>query len=72
MARKGERGVNRLEIAQVLICGKHEKSRDRFEARHNSWSYSIRGSTVDERELRVVIGFENEYLVIITVIDLGS
>ena len=71
LARKRERGVSRLEIAQVLICGKHEKRRDRFDSLHNSWSYSIRGVTVDWRELRVVIGFEDGYLVVITVIDLS-
>ncbi len=38
--------------------------------RHEAWCYAIRGKTVDKRELRVVVSFDENYLLIITAIGL--
>jgi hypothetical protein len=69
--RMAERGVVLPDILQVLGFGQHEKAKDEFEKRFQSWNYAIRGKTVDGRELRIVVGFDPALLVI-TVIDLDA
>jgi hypothetical protein len=66
-----ERGIILPEILQVLGTGRHEKAKDDFEERFQSWNYAIRGKTVDGRELRIVVGFDPT-LMVITVIDLDA
>lgn len=48
----------------------HEKAKDAYQERYKNWNYAIRGKTVDDRELRVVVSFEENGLWIITLIDL--
>jgi len=50
--------------------GWHEKRKDAYSEVFKSWNYAIRGKTIDERELRVVVSFDEDGLLIITVIDL--
>src|SRR5262245_50512480 len=65
--RKKERKIILPEIIHVLTTGRHEKSKDRFDDAFNSWNYAIRGGTLDEMDLRVIISFEQERdLLIIT------
>lgn len=63
--------VTRLEVKQALFSGYHEKRKDKFDEDYREWNYSIRGKTIDERELRIVVSFE-EALLIITIIDLDK
>lgn len=65
------RTINRLEIIDVLANGFHERRKDKFEEKFNSWNYAIRGKTLDNRSLRVVVAFEEDML-IITAIDLDA
>ena len=69
LERQEERQITRPEYEYVLLNGYHEKSKDEFKSEYNAWNYSIRGKTLDERELRVIVSFEGQMLVI-TVIDL--
>lgn len=65
--RKTERNITLPEIIHVLRTGRHEKSKDHFEEAFNVWSYAIRGRTIDELELRVIVSFDEERdLLIIT------
>ena len=68
--RKTERQITRPEILFVLRRGHHEKKKDRFDERYRAWNYSIRGKTVDRRELRVIISFDENGMLIITAIEL--
>lgn len=69
--RQDERVITRPEITQVLRRGHHEKSKDRFDEQYNAWNYAVRGRTVDRRELRIVVSFEEATgMLIITAIDL--
>ena len=70
--RRAERSITRPEILYVLRSGWHEKSKDRFQPRFRNWNYSVRGKTIDGRELRVVVSFETSGLLIITAIELGK
>lgn len=71
--RQKERKITLPEILYVLLNGAHEKSKDRFDEIFNAWNYAIRGKTVDERLLRIIVSFEQETkLLIITAIQLKN
>lgn len=71
LERQSQRLVSRPEYLYVLRkSGYHEKRKDQFIEAFNAWNYAIRGKTIDERELRVIVSFDPSGLLIITVIDL--
>ena len=72
LVRQNLRKITRPEILYVLKSGFHEKRKDKFEENLNSWNYAIRGRTLDKKELRVIISFEINNMLIITAIDLGK
>jgi hypothetical protein len=51
---------------------RHEKRKDQFDELYKAWNYSIRGKTPDFRELRIVISFDENGMLIITAIDLNK
>jgi hypothetical protein len=67
--RQNDRAITRPEVLQVLRRGHHEKRKDRFEAQYQAWNYSIRGRTIDLRELRVIVSFDKDMMLVITAID---
>jgi hypothetical protein len=70
--RQTERQITRPEYTYVLRNGYHEARKDEFKEEHNAWNYSIRGRTVDKRDLRVVVSFDEEGMLIITTIEVGK
>ncbi|MFN8672350.1 MAG: DUF4258 domain-containing protein [Candidatus Sericytochromatia bacterium] len=70
LERSIERAITRAEYLYVLKNGRHEKKKDEFKEEYNNWNYAIRGKTLDEKELRVIVSFEENGLLVITVIDL--
>ena len=58
--------VTRQEIEQVLLGGRREPARDRFNP-YNVWSYAIRGRTIDNRDLRVAVSVYEGLLFIVSV-----
>ena len=71
MERKEEREITLLEIHQVIEGGWHERRKDQYKDEYRSWSYALRGKTIDRRDLRVVIAFDVESgMLLITAIDL--
>ena len=69
--RRSQRGISRLEMESVLTTGRHEKAKDQFQEAYEAWNYAIRGRTIDKRDLRVVVSFEEKMLVI-TAIEIGK
>lgn len=69
--RTSERLITRLEVEYVLMNGWHEKNKDYFDDGYESWNYAIRGLTLDKRELRIIVTFDEDGLLIITAIDLS-
>ena len=61
-------------MRQVIETGWNERNKDEFKPEWKAWNYAIRGKTVDKRELRIAVSFEQEYsmLIIITAIDLST
>jgi hypothetical protein len=71
--RKEERLITLPEVLHVLRQGFHEKRKDRYEEIYKAWNYSIRGKTVDKRDLRIVVSFDSETgMLIITAVDLDD
>ena len=70
--RKKERKITRAEYKYVLLNGWHEASKDKFNEEFKAWNYSIRGETLDKRKLRVIISFDSDGMLIITVIELEA
>lgn len=74
--RQAERRITRPEVVYVLRNGRHESRKDQFDEMHHGWNYAVRGKTVDGRELRIIVAFEEDeggpLLVIVTAIDLAN
>lgn len=68
--RQAERDITRPEIQYVLRTGFYEKKKDRYDEQFKAWNYAIRGKTVDSRQLRVIVSFDVNNMLIITAIDL--
>ena len=68
--RQREREIARPEVLYVLRNGFHEKRKDQYNEEYTEWKYSIRGKTVDERLLRVIVSFDPNNMLIITAIEL--
>jgi hypothetical protein len=65
--RKVQRDVDLHDVEKVIKTGWHEPGEDRYKEEHESWSYAIRGKTVDGIDIRVVVAFDDEdYLVVVT------
>lgn len=69
--RARERGIIGSDSEYVLKTGSHEPSKDKFDETYSEWNYAIRGKTLDKRELRIIVTFDEDGLLLITVIDLN-
>lgn len=72
LQRQEGRQITRPEILYVLKNGFHEKKKDHYEECFQAWNYAIRGKTLDNRTLRVVVSFDERSILIITAIDLDE
>ena len=68
--RQAQRRITRPEMLYVLRHGYHEKRKDSFSDEYQEWNYAIRGKTMDKRNLRIVVSFDESGMLIITAIDL--
>jgi len=67
--QRNVRTISLLEVQMIIENGFWEKRKDEYKPEYKAWSYSIRGKTVDKRDLRIIISFEKEILLFITAID---
>lgn len=57
----------------VLKTGYEEKKKTSFDSERNTWKYAIRGKTLfDELDVRVIVAFDEDEMLIITVIHIGE
>ncbi|MCH9021382.1 MAG: DUF4258 domain-containing protein [Planctomycetes bacterium] len=68
--RSRERNITRPEYEYVLKNCFHERSKDEYMENYKAWNYAVRGHTIDGRDIRVVVSFDDNGMLIITVIDL--
>ncbi len=67
--QKSARAISLLEIRMIIETGFWERKKDEYKPEYQAWSYSIRGKTIDNRDLRIIISFDKEVLLFITAID---
>ena len=69
--RQTERSINLPATLHVLKTGYEEKRKTCFDCERNTWKYAIRGKTIrDEIDVRVIVAFDENEMLIITVIRL--
>jgi len=68
--RLKERGISVGDTYEVIKTGHRVLSRDRYSEEHQGWNYAIEGKTYKGKNLRIIIGFDDAGLLIITVIRL--
>ena len=62
-----QRGVDYADVKRVLLKGQREEEKDRYDAKHGGWSYAMKGTTLDEDCLRVVVVLKAPGLLVVTV-----
>jgi len=70
--RQKERRITLADALYILKTGRHEKSKTTFDPIWQKWKYAIRGKTRDQEDVRVIVAFEKELMVIITVMYISS
>ena len=68
--RQAERDITRREVRYVLKNGWHERSKDEYLERYKAWNYAIRSMTLEDRDLRVIVSFDSDGMLIITAIEI--
>ena len=68
--RQYEREISLPKALYVLAHGFHEEKMSLFDTTFQTWKYAIRGKTVDGIDLRVVVAFVQE-MIIITVMQVA-
>jgi hypothetical protein len=53
-----------------LRHGYHEQRKDICNEEFDAWNYAVRGRTIDRRNIRVAVSFDENGMLIITAIDL--
>lgn len=64
--RVAEEGLTRYEIRQALAAGRRAEEHDEYSKTYGEWNYAIRGVTLDEVPLRVIVTFHSVDMVVVT------
>lgn len=65
--RELERKIVLLDVLYVLKHGYHEKRKTSFDETFQTWKYAVRGKTLDDIDIRIIIAFDDTGMLIITV-----
>lgn len=65
--RVTERGIDIQTVINVLLSGYEEKKKTTFDKEKKSWKYAIRGMTIDDVDVRIIIAFDEDEMLVITV-----
>lgn len=66
--RQNERIISLPDTLYVLKNGYEEARKITFDESFNTWKYAIRGKTLDNLNVRVIIAFDENQMLVITVI----
>ena len=69
LQRQKEREIDLWDAVYVLNTGYHEKRKTSFDDVNNTWKYAVRGKTIENVDLRIIVAFDEEDMIIITVIE---
>lgn len=72
--RSQERSVSEFQVILILRSKTkyHESKKDSFNNAFKAWNYSIRGETVDYERIRIIVSFDSNEMLIVTVINLDE
>lgn len=72
--RLRDRNISELTVIKILKSKfkYHEVRKDSYIQSFRSWNYSIVGISPDNEDIRIVISFEEDTMLVITVINLGA
>lgn len=70
LQRVKERGIDIATTRYILLTGYEEKRKTSFNESINSWKYAIRGVTKDGLHVRVIVAFDKDGMLVITVIHI--
>lgn len=68
--RELEREIDLLDVLYVLKNGYHEKQKTSFDEAFQTWKYAVRGKTLDKIDIRIIVAFDVDGMMIITVMRL--
>jgi hypothetical protein len=68
--RKIQRKISLTDVLYILQHGYHERQKDQYKPEYGDWTYSIRGNSIDGRDIRIAVAFDEDDMLIITVIEL--
>jgi len=69
--RQLERDITLLDALHVIKTGYRELKKDQYKEEWQAWNYAVRGISLQGDMIRVIISFENDGMLIITVINLS-
>ena len=72
LKRRAERDIDLLDALYVLKNGYHEKSKTSFDEAFQAWKYAVRGKTLDELDIRIIVAFDESGMLIITVMHVAK
>lgn len=73
LERQTERIINLPETLHILKTGYEEKKKTYFDQERKTWKYAIRGKTIrDKLDIRVIVAFDENEMLIITVMHVGK
>lgn len=71
LERQNQRSINLPAVLHVLKTGHEEKKKSYFDKDNNTWKYAIRGKPLrSESDVRVIIAFDENQMLIITVMHI--
>ena len=65
--RVKERGIDIQTTVNVLLSGYEEKQKTKFDKEKDSWKYAIPGVTTEEEDVRVIVAFDEDEMLVVTV-----
>lgn len=70
--RKFERKITEEDALYVIETGWRVPTKDEFAELHQSWTYAFEGKTLQDELLRVIVGFDENMMLIITVMNISK
>ena len=64
LERQNQRQIDLKHVLYVLKNGMREEEKDLFDVKKQEWKYAIRGKTIDQIDLRIIVAFEEEMIII--------
>ncbi len=60
------------DVLYVLKSGYHEKNKTSYDEAFQVWKYAIRGKTLDDEDVRIIIRFDKYGMIIITAMHVAN